>query len=88
MAISVDYPQPVYVNGFACMNCAQVAEAKQDIDPAHPRSGPAGVNAGFGPTVRQSLAVIFGGALAGASSAAAPTSQASTGLGGLLDISA
>jgi hypothetical protein len=29
MIIGADYPTPVYVNGYACNNCAQVAEAKK-----------------------------------------------------------
>ena len=45
MAINGDYAQPVYVNGYRCQNCAQVAEAKQGVDPAHPKSGPYGVDA-------------------------------------------
>jgi hypothetical protein len=45
MAISGDYPHPVQVNGFTCKNCTDVDYAKKHIDPAHPRSGPYGVNA-------------------------------------------
>lgn len=36
MSISANYPQPVFVNGYACNNCSDVALAKQNIDPAHP----------------------------------------------------
>ena len=45
MAISANYPTPVYVNGYPCNNCAQVAEAKQDINPADPQAGPWGIDA-------------------------------------------
>jgi hypothetical protein len=88
MAISANYAVPVYVNGYACDNCAEVAEAKRDIDPAHPQSGPGGIDAQFDPTARNAPAVILGGALAGAASNGAPRPQAPTGPGGLLDISA
>jgi hypothetical protein len=51
MAIgSTNYPQPVQVNGFLCRNCTDVDNAKKHIDPAHPRSGPYGVNAATDPT--------------------------------------
>lgn len=75
MAISANYAQPVYVNGYACLNCAQVAEAKRDIDPTHPQSGPGGINAQFDPTASQGPAVILGGVLAGAASPGAPAAQ-------------
>jgi hypothetical protein len=87
MAISANYPQPVYVNGFACMNCAQVAEAKQDIDPAHPQSGPGGVDAQFDPTAKQTPAVIFGGALAGIGAASGGQPPSTQAVGGLVDLS-
>ena len=44
MAISGNYAHPVNVNGFSCINCAEVAMAKADIDPAKPSAGPGGVN--------------------------------------------
>ncbi len=47
---STNYAQPVQVNGFTCRNCADVAKAKQNIDPAHPRSGPYGIDAATDPT--------------------------------------
>jgi hypothetical protein len=50
MAISGDYPHPVQVNGFLCKNCTDVDYAKKHIDPAHPRSGPYGVDAASDPT--------------------------------------
>ena len=66
MSISGDYPQPVTVNGFTCRNCTDVDYAKKHIDPAHPKSGPYGVNAESDPT--RTPAVTFGGRL----SASAP----------------
>ena len=44
MAISGNYAHPVIVNGFSCINCAEVAQAKADIDPAKPSAGPGGAN--------------------------------------------
>ena len=96
MAISANYPVPVYVNGYACNNCTQVAEAKKGIDPADPKAGPYGVDASAGSSQAgnssgvQSPAVIFGGALAGASTASSPNPQprqAPSASGGLLNIS-
>ncbi len=45
MTISTDYAQPIHVNGYACKTCTDVDYAKKHIDPAHPKSGPFGVNA-------------------------------------------
>lgn len=39
MAISGDYPRPVYVNGFACHNCSEVSRAERNIDPKEPTAG-------------------------------------------------
>ena len=36
----VNYASPVNVNGYSCMNCADVSLASRHIDPAHPQSGP------------------------------------------------
>ena len=44
MAINGNYAHPVNVNGFSCINCAEVALAKKDVDPANPAAGPGGVN--------------------------------------------
>jgi hypothetical protein len=33
------------VNGYPCKNCTDVDYAKKNIDPAHPKDGPNGVNA-------------------------------------------
>ncbi len=45
MAVGTDYSTPVTVNGFSCRNCTDVDYAKKHIDPAHPKSGPYGINA-------------------------------------------
>jgi hypothetical protein len=65
MAISGDYAQPVNVNGFSCKNCTDVDYAKKHIDPAHPKSGPYGVNADVDPSVVAQAAFKFGGRLTG-----------------------
>ena len=81
MAISADYPSPVYVNGYACHNCTQVAEAKKGIDPADPKAGPYGVDAKTDPTAGMAghgPAVVFGGVLtqtAGGSTGSAASSS-------------
>jgi hypothetical protein len=97
MAVSADYSTPVMVNGFSCKNCTDVANAKKQIDPAHPKSGPYGINAKDDSSVKQMPdAVTFGGslrdtrqALAGSSGAANPlnTATGSAAIGGQLDIS-
>jgi hypothetical protein len=46
---TVNYPNPVMVNGYSCRNCTEVDEAKKHIDPAHPKDGPFGVDAGSQP---------------------------------------
>ena len=89
------------VNGFPCKNCTDVDYAKKHIDPAHPKSGPYGIDAKNDPSVKQaaaSTAVTFGGNLsglnvkqapAGGQSAAGPANaRADSALGALLDISA
>lgn len=65
MTIGSNYPTPVTVNGFSCKNCTDVGYAKKHIDPAHPKSGPYGINAKDDPTVKNdpSAAVTFGGNL-------------------------
>ncbi len=64
MAISTNYATPVTVNGFECKNCTDVDYAKKYIDPAHPKSGPFGIDKQTDPT--QSPAVKYGGSLSGA----------------------
>ena len=50
MSISANYSHPVQVNGFICRNCTDVDNAKKHIDPAHPKSGPYGIDAATDPT--------------------------------------
>lgn len=85
MAIGTDYSTPVMVNGYACRNCTDVANAKKHIDPEHPKSGPYGVNAATDPTVKQP-AIKFDGALAGLNDIVTP-SGAAPAPGARLDIS-
>ncbi len=73
MSVSANYSQPVIVNGYSCDNCAQVAEAKKGINPADPKAGPGGVNAGTA---------------ADPTSANGQKSAAAPGTGLLLDLSA
>jgi hypothetical protein len=81
MAVSTDYPTPVMVNGFRCKNCTDVDYAKKHIDPAHPKSGPYGIDAKDDPTVKQTDTV--------SSVTAATTKPAPPpGLGAQIDISA
>ena len=75
---STNYPQPVYVNGFMCRNCTDVDNAKKHIDPAHPKSGPYGIDAATDPTNPKSF-IQFGGTRAGAPSTAARTAKPSGG---------
>jgi hypothetical protein len=67
MSIGSNYPTPVTVNGYLCRNCTDVDYAKKHIDPAHPKSGPYGINAKNDPTNKnaQSSSVVFGGNLVG-----------------------
>jgi len=88
LALSVNYPTPVWVNGFQCSNCTDVDLAKKHIDPAHPKSGPFGVDAKADPSRLLQTSVTFGGALAG-SQAVSTNSRAVTAAapGGQLDFS-
>ena len=91
MALSVNYPTPVWVNGFQCRNCTDVDFAKKHIDPAHPQSGPFNVDAKSDPTRLAQNAVSFGGQLAGAmetgSNASGSSNASSNGPGAQLDLS-
>ncbi len=84
MAISTNYATPVWVNGYQCKNCTQVDEAKKFIDPAHPQSGPFGIDAKTDPSVVDNPVVQAKAAETGGSST--PQSSPSPGLGGLLDL--
>jgi hypothetical protein len=103
MRVGTDYSTPVTVNGFLCKNCTDVDFAKKHIDPAHPKSGPYGIDAKDDPTVKQSAAstaVTFGGNLSSLNAKQAPTGGApdpsnaeasaapSSAIGTQLDISA
>ena len=82
MTIGSNYPTPVNVNGFLCRNCTDVDYAKKHTDPAHPKSGPYGIDAEDDPTVKKAPAsiILFGGGLSDISSqkAAAPTGRMET----------
>lgn len=41
----ISYPLPAIVNGYACLNQAEVELASRDIDPARPEFGPGGRDA-------------------------------------------
>jgi len=90
---TVNYPNPVTVNGYSCKNCTDVDYAKKHIDPAHPKDGPYGVDAKDQPASPGSQkapfpAVTFGGVLAGASATANPNSQPTATQGQRLDVTA
>ena len=86
MALSVNYPSPVWVNGFQCRNCTDVDFAKKHIDPAHPQSGPFDIDARSDPTRLSQNAVSFGGVLAG--TPASGSNPSSAGPGAQLDLRA
>ncbi len=92
MSVSSDYSQPVNVDGYACWNCNQVAEAKKGVDPADVKPGETAAQAQAASNTSSTSAVRFGGALAGsqaAASSAGPAAQpASSGLGVWLNIAA
>jgi hypothetical protein len=75
---SASYAQPVQVNGFTCRNCTDVDNAKKHIDPAHPRSGPYGLDAATDPTNPKSF-IQFGGGLSGSPATTGETAVKSTG---------
>jgi len=75
---STNTAQPVYVNGFICRNCTDVDNAKKHIDPAHPKSGPYGVDAATDPTNPKRF-IQFGGSLSDPGAATIPTSVRSVG---------
>jgi hypothetical protein len=85
-AISANYPTPVQVNGFTCKNCTDVDYAKKHIDPAHPKSGPYGVDAKTDPSLMNKPSVSFGGALSGVSASSSATPDAPDAPGAQLDI--
>lgn len=54
------------INGYPCKTCTDVDYAKKNIDPAHPKDGPFGVNnPEKAAKAAHDKAVKFGGSLAG-----------------------
>lgn len=89
MTQSVNYPTPVWVNGYQCRNCTDVDLAKKHIDPEHPKSGPFNVDAKSDPSRTFQGAVNFGGQLAGTGAPASVGSFAdATQPGSNLDLTA
>lgn len=89
---TVNYPTPVWVNGYQCRNCSDVELAKKHVDPAHPKSGPFNVDAKDDPSRAvqnaEKKSVQFGGALAGlAAGSSSGGSASATGSGQFLDLS-
>lgn len=74
----VNYASPVQVNGFACMNCADVSLATRHIDPAHPQSGPFDRDAATDPS-RRGVDPVKVEALKKAADAAAITGYSANG---------
>jgi hypothetical protein len=66
------------VNGYVCHNCSDVALAKRNVDPAHPKDGADGINA-KAETGARDPAVVFGGKLVNNSAAAASDAPAPVG---------
>jgi hypothetical protein len=69
MTINGNYPSPVIVNGYSCMNCTDVDHANKFVDPAHPQDGPKPDGPKGADTDQQKVtfndpAVILGGTLA------------------------
>ncbi len=82
-----NYASPITVNGFSCDNCAQVALAKKDINPAHPNWTPGETQATAKASALNTPSVILAGALQGVVSLLAAVPPPVTS-GGLLNISA
>jgi hypothetical protein len=81
------------VNGFRCKDCTDVAYAKKNIDPAHPKDGPFGIDrqdTASPPKPGDSFgqAVKFDGALSGAGDTLSADNRRPTDVGTALDISA
>jgi hypothetical protein len=92
---TVNYPNPVTVNGYSCKNCTDVDYAKKNIDPVHPADGPFGVNARDKPSsagatakTAETPAITLGGVLAGVSASANANTAPTATQGRRLDISA
>ena len=69
------------VNGYVCHNCSDVALAKRNIDPAHPKDDPTSANATNNKNAVQGAAdaVTFGGNLAAGGSLDATGADGSGG---------
>ena len=80
---STNYAQPVQVNGYTCKNCTDVDYAKKHIDPAHPKSGPFGIDAADDPSAKPAVKAVSDSNAKPPVKAAAPP-----GTGLLLDIAA
>ena len=86
---TVNYPSPVTVNGYSCKNCTDVDYAKKNIDPAHPKDGPFGIDKANAPKLgATSPAVTFGGSLAGLNPAPSSSQAPAVAQGQRLDVSA
>ena len=81
------------VNGYRCKDCTDVAYAKKNIDPAHPKDGPFGIDRAddtnparpgdsFGPAVK------FDSPISVTSDARASDARPSQAPGAVLDVSA
>jgi hypothetical protein len=89
LTVSANYSTPVQVNGFTCKNCTDVDYAKKHIDPAHPKSGPYGVDASTDPSRvnKPTASVSFGGSLTARNDNTPPATAAAPASGSLLDLS-
>ncbi|HEX2815057.1 MAG TPA: hypothetical protein VHN39_01590 [Phenylobacterium sp.] len=89
---TVNYPNPVTVNGYQCKNCTDVDYAKKNIDPAHPADGPFGVDAKSAPKgstgkTTDIPAVTLGGVFSGISPPANSNAPLTATQGQRLDVS-
>jgi hypothetical protein len=81
------------INGYQCKTCTDVAYAKKNIDPAHPKDGPFGINRADNtappkPGDSFGQAVKFDGALSGSNDTRSTNNRSSNDPGAVLDISA
>jgi hypothetical protein len=75
------------VNGYRCYNCTDVDYAKRNIDPAHPKDGPYGLNAsGKAEGASWGPAVQLGGALSGVGPTSSPPGGPAPEPGSRLDL--
>lgn len=88
MAISVNYPTPIYVNGYQCRNCTDVDYARQHIDPAHPKDGPFGIDAATNSAGGRDAAVKLDGGLNASGDSAVATPGQPYQPGSLVNVAA